>query len=92
MERPGVPKTLEDLNDQPEKREVLQTLNSLNEKRNASESQRERAEIKKQMLDMAQENDLIREAITLLEIPPEEWRLSVAIKAFINTVFNERTR
>jgi hypothetical protein len=92
MEKPGVPKTLEDLNDQPEKREVLQMLHSLNEKREQSDSIKERAEIKKQMLELGQNHDLIREAIKLLDIPPEEWRLTQAINAFLNTVLDGESR
>lgn len=87
MEKFGTPKNLDDLNDQPEKREVLQILHSLNKKREASGSSRERAQIKKEMLEIANKNDLIREAIVLLKISPEEWRLSQAINAYVGAVF-----
>jgi len=87
MEKPGVPLTLEDLNDNPEKREILQMLHSLNQKRDEAKSAKERAEIKQQMLKMAQENNLTREALVLLKITPEEWRITQAINDFVKAVY-----
>lgn len=84
MKNPGVPLDLEDLNDQPEKREILQILNSLNAKRKAAKTIQVSAQIKKQMIDMARENGFEREVIVMLEITPEEWRLSSFISAQVN--------
>jgi hypothetical protein len=84
MKNPGVPLTLDDLNDQPERREILQILNSLNAKRKQAATIQEKAQIKKQMIDMARKNGLEREVIVMLEITPEEWRLSSLISAQVS--------
>lgn len=87
MQKPGVPLNLEDLEGNPEKREILQMLHSLNRKRDELKTAQEKMEIKKQMLNIAREHDLIREALVLLKITPEEWRIIQAINAFVKEVY-----